>query len=86
MTNVMKSRNVLLKNLWPASIPRGGIKKGVLLGFCYGHLLEDIDQYLTHGSNKQIFYKIYQSPEEIDEEAVAKLLRAAVNLDNTKRS
>ena len=60
--------------------------KGVLLGFCYGHLLEDIDQYLTHGTNKQIFYKIYQSPEEIDEEAVAKLLRAAVNLDNTKRS
>ena len=46
----------------------------------------DVDQYLTHGTNKQIFYKIYQSPEEIDEEAVAKLLRAAVNLDNTKRS
>ena len=79
-------RNKSLCLVWPTSIPRGGIKKGVLLGFWYGHLLEDIDQYLTHGTNKQIFYKIYQSPEEIDEEAVAKLLRAAVNLDNTKRS
>ena len=79
-------RNKSLCLVWPASIPRGGIKKGVLLGFWYGHLLEDIDQYLTHGTNKQIFYKIYQAPEEMDEEAVAKLLRAAVNLDNTKRS
>ncbi len=31
-------RNKSLCLVWPASIPRGGIKKGVLLGFCYGHL------------------------------------------------
>lgn len=71
--------------VWPASIPRGGIKKGVLLGFWYGHLLEDIDQYLIHGTNKQIYYTIYQTPEEIDEAAIAKVLQAAVTLDNTKR-
>src|ERR1700712_3373859 len=51
--------------VWPATIPRGGIKKGVLLGFWYGNRLKDGDNYLTHGTNKQIFYKIYQSFEDI---------------------
>ena len=67
--------------IWPASIPRGGIKKGVLLGFWYGNRLEDVDQYLVHGTNKQIFYKIYHSFEEINEKAIVKLLKEAVNLD-----
>lgn len=68
--------------IWPASIPRGGIKKGVLLGFWYGNKLKDIDNYLIHGTNKQIFYKIYQSVEEIQEEPIVKLLKEAVDLDN----
>ena len=67
--------------IWPASIPRGGIKKGVLLGFWYGNKLNDSDQYLTHGTNKQIYYKIFYSPEEINETAIIKLLNEAVNLD-----
>ena len=67
--------------IWPATIPRGGIKKGVLLGFWYGNKLKDIDHYLTHGTNKKVFYKIYNSFEEIDEKAIAKLLKEAVNLD-----
>lgn len=70
--------------IWPATIPRGGIKKGVLLGFWYGNRLDDVDQYLTHGTNKQIFYKIYLSPEEIDEAAIVKLLKEAVRLDEQK--
>src|SRR6266487_430265 len=45
--------------IWPSTIPRGGIKKGVLLGFWYGSKLKDADNYLIHGTNKQIFYKIY---------------------------
>src|SRR4030095_4418496 len=56
--------------IWPATIPRGGIKKGVLLGFWYGNKLNDIDNYLTHGTNKQIFYKIFHSPEDIDEKPI----------------
>lgn len=67
--------------LWPATIPRGGIKSGVLLGFWYGKLLKDPDQYLTHGTNKQIFYKIYHQPEEIDEKAIVQLLQEAVRID-----
>lgn len=67
--------------IWPATIPRGGIKKGVLLGFWYGNRLNDADQYLTHGTNKQIFYKIYHAVEEIDERAIVKLLKEALELD-----
>ena len=67
--------------IWPASIPRGGIKSGVLLGFWQGYLLDDVANYLTHGTNKKIFYKIYQSVEEIEEAAIGKLLTAAIALD-----
>ena len=67
--------------IWPATIPRGGIKEGVLLGFWYGNKLKDTDHYLTHGTNKQVFYKIYKSAEEIDEKAIVKLLKEAIKLD-----
>ncbi len=67
--------------IWPAAIPRGGIKKGVLLGFWQGFKLRDEDQYLIHGTNKKIFYKIYTTPVEIDEKAIVKLLKEAVELD-----
>lgn len=70
--------------VWPASIPRGGIKQGVLLGFWYGNKLNDADNYLTHGTNKQIFYKIYRSAEEIDENAIVKLLKEAVKIDSIR--
>ena len=67
--------------VWPATIPRGGIKEGVLLGFWYGNRLNDTDNYLTHGTNKQIFYKIFKDPEEIDEPAIVKLLKEAIRID-----
>ena len=67
--------------IWPSTIPRGGIKEGVLLGFWYGNKLNDTDQYLTHGTNKQIFYKIFKSPEEIDEIPIARLLKEALRVD-----
>ena len=67
--------------IWPATVPRGGIKKGVLLGFWYGCKLIDKDNYLTHGTNKQIFYKIFNSPEEINSKAIIKLLKEAIKID-----
>ncbi len=69
--------------VWPASIPRGGIKEGVLLGYWYGNRLKDEDNYLIHGTNKQIFYKIFRRAEEIDEEAIVKLLKEAIELDQS---
>lgn len=67
--------------IWPSTVPRGGIRNGVLLGFWYGNKLKDSDRFLDRGSNKQIFYKIYQTPEEIDERPIKKLLKEAVKLD-----
>ena len=68
--------------IWPASIPWGGVKSGVLLGFCYGYKLKDVDAYLTHGTNKQIFYKIYHSTDEINRTAIIRLLKEAIKLDD----
>ena len=72
--------------IWPAAIPRGGIKKGVLLGFWYGNKLIDADHYLTHGNNKQIFYKIFHDVDEIDVKAIVKLLKEAVKLDKGSKT
>ena len=67
--------------VWPASIPRGGIKQGVLLGFWQGNKLNDVDNYLTKGTNKKVFYKVFREVEQIDEGAIVKLLREAVRVD-----
>lgn len=67
--------------VWPATVPRGGIRSGVLLGYWYGNKLKDEDRYLTHGTNKQIFYKIFQQPEEIDERPIIRLLKEAARYD-----
>ena len=68
--------------IWPSTVPRGGIKKGVLLGFWYGNKLKDVDKFLTHGTNKQIFYRIYHTPEEIDDKPIIKLLKEAIKVDS----
>ncbi|HKZ67265.1 MAG TPA: DUF1801 domain-containing protein [Chitinophagaceae bacterium] len=67
--------------LWPGSVPWGGFKSGVLLGFCHGNKLKDPADYLTHGTNKQVFYKIFNSVDEIDEMAIITLLKEAVKID-----
>jgi len=67
--------------IWPSTIPRGGIRKGVLFGFWYGNKLNDVNNYLVQGTNKQIFYKIYLTPEEINVREIVRLLKEAVKLD-----
>jgi hypothetical protein len=69
--------------IWPSTVPRGGIKKGVLLGFWYGNKLKDVDKFLTHGTNKQIFYKIFQTPEEINDKPIIKLLKESIKVDSS---
>jgi hypothetical protein len=71
--------------IWPATIPRGGIKTGVLLGFWQGNQLNDKHAYLTKGTNKKVYYKIMQSIEDIDIKAIESLLEAAVKLDSLKK-
>lgn len=71
--------------IFPASVPRSGIKNGVLFGFWYGNRLKDENNYLTHGTNKQIFYKVYRSVDEIDVPALTGLINEAVGLDKSFR-
>ncbi len=67
--------------IWPGSVPWGGFKKGVLLGFSQGNRLKDKKHYLKHGTNKQVYYKIFQSADEIDVKAIASLIKEAVEVD-----
>ncbi len=75
-------RNKGLCIVWPATIPRGGIKKGVLLGFWHGNKLNDVASYLVHGTSKKVFYKIYKDVDEIDEEALIPLFKEAGRVDD----
>ncbi len=70
--------------IWPATIPRGGIKRGVLFGLWHGNKLQDTENYLIRGTNRQVFYKIFYSAEEIDCGAIIKLLKEAVKIDGVK--
>lgn len=67
--------------IWPSSIPRGGIKEGVLLGFWQGNKLNDFDRYLERGTNRKIFYKIFKNVNEINIRAIDKLLEEAISID-----
>lgn len=69
--------------IWPSSIPWGGIKTGVLFGFCQGNKLADRSGYLTHGTNKQVYYRIFNSLDEIDQDQIIILLKEALEVDNT---
>lgn len=68
--------------IWPASIPGGGFKSGVLLGFWHGNKINDSQHYLTRGNNKQVFYKIFQSADEISENSLDVLLTEALRIDD----
>ena len=69
--------------IWPAAVPWGGIRSGVLFGFCQGPKLSDRNCYLDHGSNKQIYYKIFRSsPDDIEMDQLTKLLKHAVKIDS----
>ena len=67
--------------IWPASVKGGGVKEGVLLGFSQGYKLKDRYNYLERGTNKRIYYKIILSPDDIDEVAIADLLKEALKID-----
>ena len=67
--------------LWPGSVPWGGFSSGVMLGFCQGNKLKDPANYLSHGTNKKVYYKIFNLVNEIDERAIVSLLKEAVKID-----
>ena len=67
--------------VWPAAIPRGGIRDGVLLGFWHGNKLADKDGFLLRGTNKQVYYRIFREAAGIDPRAIQNILSEAIELD-----
>src|SRR6187402_3698074 len=67
--------------IWPASVPWGGFNEGVFFGFCQGPKIIDNNRYLLHGNNKKIYYRIFQSPDEIEIDHLTELLHQAVKID-----
>lgn len=72
--------------VWPASVPWGGIKSGVALGFCQGHLLSDEINYLHKGNRKQVFSKTFTSGQEIDPYLLKSYLFEAKEIDENLAS
>lgn len=73
--------NKMICIIWPASIPGGGVKKGVLLGFAQGFRLKDRHKYLEKGTNKKIYYKIILTVDDIDERAIKDLIKESLKID-----
>jgi hypothetical protein len=76
-------RNRSICIIWPASVPGGGFQDGVLFGFSKGNMLKDPDNYLHHGTNRQVYYRIFKEIDDIDFDALEKLLLEADALDRT---
>ena len=70
--------------IWPASVPWGGIDKGVLIGFCKGHLLSDAG-YLEVGKRKQVLTRTFYTTKEIDRERLSRLLYEAAWIDGEEK-
>lgn len=66
--------------IWPASIPWGGIREGVALGFCYGHLLPSAP-LLEFATRKEVGQIILQTADAIHLPQLQLLLSEAVALD-----
>ena len=67
--------------IWPSSIPWSRVKKGVTIGFCYGNLLVDEDNYLEKEDRKQVYMKTFQKKSEINIPVLKKLIFEAVVVD-----
>jgi len=70
--------------IWPASVLWGKKQTytGVRLGFSKGYLLTDPTGYLDRGTRKQVYWRDFQSIEEIDIEQIRAFLFEAILIDN----
>lgn len=70
--------------IWPASIPAGP-KTGVILGFCYGNLMDDPRNILIKIDCKQVHWLKFYDVHEIDPDVVIEYLCHAQAVDETFR-
>jgi len=68
--------------IWPGAVPWGSTtREGVELGFSYGHLLHDPDEYLERGNRKQVFSRFFRRMDDINEEMVRHFLFESAEVD-----
>lgn len=71
--------------IWPVSIAWGSVKQnGVRLGFTKGYLLDDPEVFLVKEHRKQVYWRDFHSPEEIDDALVLTFLLQAADLDEQR--
>jgi len=73
------SRNRAICFIWPPSISLGkharkNADRGVILGFCQGHLFANADGALLAEGRKQGYYMYFKSLAEINDEQIRALL------------
>lgn len=67
--------------VWPASAGAITIDKGVILGFCRGHLLSNANGLLEGRGRKEVWDVIYEHPSQIKETQIRETLVEAMLLD-----
>ena len=72
--------------VWPSSAPYGPKDALVSLGFCYGHMLSNVQQVLLSEGRTQVYIIKYSSVNEIDEAAVREILQEALLVDGLEFS
>jgi len=68
--------------IWPASIPWGGIKEGVALGFCQANEMALEDDFLKFSEKKVIASRTFKSLKDINAAKITQLLNEAVIVDD----
>lgn len=78
-------RHKRLFYIWPSSVPWGGLKTGVALGFCQGAKMNNMDGVLK-GDGKEIRQIIFNDLGEINKELIQDLLIEAYEIDRKGKS
>jgi len=72
--------------VWPSSAPYGPKDAVVSLGFCYGHMLSNVQQVLLSEGRTQVYIIKYSSVTEINEAIVREILQEALLVDDLEFS
>ena len=80
-------KNKRIGYIWPGSIPWGGLKEGVAIGFAHAHLLHDEWNFLNRENKKTTGSHTFKSLHEVQqhEDIIRTLLFEAAALDELKK-
>lgn len=71
--------------VWPASIPWGGVSKGISIGFVNGHLLKDETHFLEKRDRKKVRSKEFEiMPTEDEYLMIFDFIHQAIRIDSSK--